>query len=209
MIDTNKVAQIFRELENDYGYTTEQLAPLSLIEFNINEEDLELCVTKLLMDPDFHHTPNEIKKITYEDDSIGRWLTANGFDGAYKVWFKNGETTYYAWHYGDEELTEIQYVPLKGDANREIAERIQNILETCQYDGEDPVLSYDVRNKFIDVDVDGDCIVINYTSQESYPEQVKGEIIDLLRDKLPEFGKVEIWLYVKNRQGDEGTYQII
>lgn len=209
MIDTNKVAQIFRELENDYGYTTEQLAPLSLIEFDINEEDLELCVTKLLMDPDFHHTPNEIKKITYEDESIRHWLDANGFDGAYKVWFKNGETSYYAWEWGGYELTEIQYEAPKSDANKEIAKRIQNILETCQYDREDPVLSYDVRHKFIDVDVDGDCIVINYVSQESYPEQVKGEIIDLLKEKLPEFGKVEIWLRVKNRSGDEGVYQVI
>ena len=120
-----------------------------------------------------------------------------------KEWLKETK------NFRESKITEIQYEAPKSDANKEIAKRIQNILETCQYDQEDPVLSYDVRHKFIDVDVDGDCIVINYVSQESYPEQVKGEVIDLLKEKLPEFGKVEIWLRVKNRSGDEGVYQVI
>lgn len=209
-LDTDTVASCLEDIEDIYGYTTEQLAPCSLIEFDINEEDMELCIPGLLLDPDFEHPLSEVKKVTYNNDgNEERLLSSLGFEGAYKVYFKKGKPELYAWNYGDEKVTKIEYEPPKWKGNVEIAEKIKQLLLDGQYNGNDPFLSYHVRNKWLDTDIDGDCIVIVYRAQEALPRETFEEIRDLLKERLPEFGQIEIWLNASDRAGNDQVFQVV
>ena len=204
--------QVQNELQYavDEGWCTEdEVQRIPDIPMDINSEDVVLFVQNVLLDKDFEHTIDEIKKVTYNDDNEERMLDSFEFDGAYKVWLKNGQTELYAWTFGSYEVTKIEWEKPEGKVNEKLVKKIQRILIDAQYDGKKPFISYDCRHKYLDVSLDGDCIQIIYQAQEADPSDVKDELIELLKARLPEFGKVEIWLDASNRQGDCATYQLI
>lgn len=190
-------------------FTEEDVRGVSDIPMDINSEDVVLFVQNVLLDKDFEHTIDEIKKVTYNDDTEQRMLDSFEFDGAYKIWLKNGQTELYAWKFGSYDVTKIEWERPEGKVNEKLVKKIQRILIDAQYDGKKPFISYDCRHKYQDVSLDGDCIQIIYQAQEADPGDVKDELIELLKARLPEFGKVEIWLDASNRQGDCATYQLI
>lgn len=204
--------QIQNELQYavDEGWLTEdEVQRIPDLSMNINSEDVALFVQYVLLDKDFGHTIDEIEKVTYNDENEQRILDSFEFDGAYKVWFKNGQTKLYAWTYGSHEVTELEWEKPEGKVNEKLVKKIQKILFDAQPDGRKPFLSYECRSKWIDVSLDGDCIQIVYQSQEAEPKDIKDEFIALLKARLPEFGKVEIWLDASDRSGHSGTYQLI
>ena len=204
--------QIQNELQYavDEGWLTEdEVQHIPDLLMDINSEDVPLFVQYVLIDKDFGHTIDEIKKVTYNNDAEQRILESLGFDGAYRIWFKNGQTELYAWNYGSRDVTKIEWEKPEGKVNERLVKKIQRILIDAQYDGKRPFISYDCRHKYLDVSLDGDCIQIIYQAQEADPADVKDELIELLKARLPEFGKVEIWLDASDRNGHSGTYQLI
>lgn len=204
--------QIQNELQYavEEGWLTEdEVQRIPDLPMDINSEDVPLFVQYVLLDKDFGHTIDEIKKVTYNNDSEQRILDSLEFDGAYKVWLKNGQTELYAWKFGSSNVTKIEWEKPEGKVNEKLVKKIQRILIDAQYDGRKPFISYDCRHKYLDVSLDGDCIQIIYQAQEADPADVKDELIELLKARLSEFGKVEIWLDASDRNGHSGTYQLI
>jgi hypothetical protein len=204
--------QIQNELQYavDDGWLTEDaLQSILNLSMDINDEDIALFVQTVLLDRDFEHTIDEIKKVAYNNESEQRMLESLGFDGAYRIWFKNGQTELYAWNYGSRDVTKIEWEKPEGKVNEKLVKKIQRLIIDAQYDGKRPFISYDCRHKYLDVSLDGDCIQIIYQAQEADPADVKDELIELLKARLPEFGKVEIWLDASDRNGHSGTYQLI
>lgn len=204
--------QIQNELQYavDDGWLTEDaLQSILNLSMDINDEDIALFVQTVLLDRDFEHTIDEIKKVAYNNESEQRMLEFLGFDGAYRIWFKNGQTELYAWNYGSRNTTKIEWEKPEGKVNETLVKKIQKLIIDAQYDGKRPFISYDCRHKYLDVSLDGDCIQIIYQAQEADPADVKDELIELLKARLPEFGKVEIWLDASDRNGHSGTYQLI
>lgn len=204
--------QIQNELQYavDDGWLTEDaLQSILNLSMDINDEDIALFVQTVLLDRDFEHTIDEIKKVAYNNESEQRMLESLGFDGAYRIWFKNGQTELYAWNCGSRDVTKIEWEKPEGKVNEKLVKKIQKLIIDAQYDGKRPFISYDCRHKYLDVSLDGDCIQIIYQAQEADPADVKDELIGLLKARLPEFGKVEIWLDASDRNGHSGTYQLI
>lgn len=204
------------QIQNELQYavdedwlTEDALQSILNLSMDINDEDVALFVQTVLLDKDFEHTIDEIKKVTYNNESEQRMLESLGFDGAYRIWFKNGQTELYAWNCGSRDVTKIEWVKPEGKVNEKLVKKIQKLIIDAQYDGKRPFISYDCRHKYLDVSLDGDCIQIIYQAQEADPSDVKDELIELLKARLPEFGKVEIWLDASDRNGHNGTYQLI
>lgn len=209
MLTREQIQNELRYAVEEGWLTEDEVQCIPDLPMDINSEDVPLFVQYVLLDKDFGHTIDEIKKVTYNNDAEQRILDSFEFDGAYKVWLKNGQTELYAWKFGSSNVTKIEWEKPEGKVNEKLVKKIQRILIDADYQGKRPFISYECRHKYLDVSLDGDCIQIIYQAQEASPSDVKDELIDLLKARLPEFGKVEIWLDASNRSGEHGTYQLI
>lgn len=210
MLTREQIQNELRYAVEEGWLTEDEVQRIPNLAMDINSEDVVLFVQHVLLDKDFGHTIDEIKKVTYNNDSEQRILDSFEFDGAYKVWLKNGQTELYAWKFGSYDVTKIEWEKPEGKVNEKLVKKIQRILIDAQYDGKKPFISYECRNKWLDVSLDGACIQIVYQTQEAERlNDTKDELIELLKARLPEFGKVEIWLDVSDRAGHSATYQLI
>ncbi len=105
MIDTD---EIYDELE-DLGIKCsahEVSQAVERINWKINEEDIPLCVTGLLLNK---VELTNIQLITYDEGEFTKWIENDQtkFDGGYQVVDHTGTTRYFGWNYGGGRLKEL------------------------------------------------------------------------------------------------------
>ena len=102
------IDEIYDELE-DLGikYSAHEVSQaVERINWKINEEDIPLCVTGLLLNK---VELTNIQLITYDEGEFTKWLENDQtkFDGGYQVVDHTGATRYFGWNYGGGRLKEL------------------------------------------------------------------------------------------------------
>ena len=205
MLSSEEIAEALDSYLTDYPM--DEVSKWVIIPMSLNKEDIPILFVYLLLDDKFAHTSEEVRRITYNNQSEQTALEANGYDGAYKIWFKDGTTELWAWKFGDYTLEKFEMTP-NPRINKNLASKIRKIIIDAQYDGPNPSLSKEVRDKSLEVFADKGSIGIHYTAEEAHPDQIREELTNLLSSELEEFGKVDIYLDAYDRSGNEKYYQI-
>ena len=90
------------ELVDDGIFDISEIDDVLRINFgDLTEEDADLFLRGITMEG---HRPAKIKKV---ENSNLKTLDKLGFDGGYKVYWRNGAYSYFGWHFGDPELTPV------------------------------------------------------------------------------------------------------
>ena len=102
------IDEIYDELEDlGINYSAHEVSQaVERINWKINEEDIPLCVTGLLLNK---VELTNIQLITYDEGEFTKWLEneQSKFDGGYQVVDHTGTTRYFGWNYGGGRLKEL------------------------------------------------------------------------------------------------------
>lgn len=100
--------EVYDELENQgIRYSANEVGQgVKGINWDINEEDIPLCVAGLLRNK---VQLTNVQSVTYDEGEFTEWLEndQNKFDGGYQVSDHTGTTRYFGWNYGGERTKEL------------------------------------------------------------------------------------------------------